>query len=383
MSMTRDNVSNVIKQELSANLAPFLGEIEAKVLSVLETQPQPSSIKRVTTDKSIPDRDRNLGRDRDRENDHLARIEHLEMKVQITASEKEAQDEMIVNANNEKMLLNQKLRMAEKKSKKLESILLQAGLAPTGLDDDKVYKGFETLRFGILQLVKQICTNRNASIKDNIYSKLSDEAKDYYVMAIVAQALYKHCFSQEKIYFGFDATADGMLAQFYSNVSNHSKVSQQDMADWRVRTCLLAQSWDDTGHYLRIKAKDVAENIVWKKLNPFMPSARLGMLDKNVLQKDAKEKLVGICEQALRLALMFNSSKIEYAWTQDGGVELDPSRVQPVGSLGFKNMQECGEGAYMVVFGGVVKGGGVQGKLAEEPTHLSDTLVIFGPFGEE
>jgi hypothetical protein len=145
------------------------------------------------------------------------------MKVQITASEKEAQDEMIVNANNEKMLLNQKLRMAEKKSKKLESILLQAGLAPTGLDDDKVYKGFETLRFGILQLVKQICTNRNASIKDNIYSKLSDEAKDYYVMAIVAQALYKHCFSQEKIYFGFDATADGMLAQFYSNVSNHSK----------------------------------------------------------------------------------------------------------------------------------------------------------------
>jgi hypothetical protein len=44
MSMTRDNVSNVIKQELSANLAPFLGEIEAKVLSVLETQPQPSSV---------------------------------------------------------------------------------------------------------------------------------------------------------------------------------------------------------------------------------------------------------------------------------------------------------------------------------------------------
>ena len=157
------------------------------------------------------------------------------------------------------------------------------------------------------------------------------------------------------------------------------------MTDWRIRTCLLSQSWDDTGHYLRLKAKEIAENIIWKKLNPFMPNNRsLGLgLDKSVIQKDAKEKLAGICEQALRLALMFNSSKVEYAWTQDGGVELDPSKVHPVGSLGYKNMQECGEGAYMVVFGGVVKGGGVMGKLAEEPTHLSDTLVIFGPFGEE
>ena len=147
------------------------------------------------------------------------------MKVQITASEKEAQDEVILNSNNEKMVLNQKLRMAEKKAKKLESILLQAGMAPSGLDDDKVYKGFETLRYSLLQLIKQVCTNRSAAIKDNIYSKLNDDAKDYYVMAIVAQALYKQCFSSERIYFGFDSQADGMLAQFYSNVSNHSKGS--------------------------------------------------------------------------------------------------------------------------------------------------------------
>jgi hypothetical protein len=57
--------------------------------------------------------------------------------------------------------------------------------------------------------------------------------------------------------------------------------------------------------------------------------------------------------------------------------ELEQSHVKVMGSAGLKSFINI-PGMYKIVFGGVVKGGGVHGRLNEEIIHLADTEVLLG-----
>jgi hypothetical protein len=121
----------------------------------------------------------------------------------------------------------QKLRQSDNKAKKLQEVILGTSLKVPEFDDDVIQKGFQKLRFDILQLVKTYCTNHNASIKDVKYSCLSNEARDFWVMKVVASALHRQLFAKNSLYFGFDAEGDVALNDFYNNAAA-SKAGKQD-----------------------------------------------------------------------------------------------------------------------------------------------------------
>jgi hypothetical protein len=121
----------------------------------------------------------------------------------------------------------QKLRQSDNKAKKLQEVILGTSLKVPEFDDDVIQKGFQRLRFDILQLVKTYCTNHNASIKNTKYSCLSNEARDFWVMRVVASALHGKFFAKTSLYFGFDAATDNALNIFYNHAAA-SKAGKQD-----------------------------------------------------------------------------------------------------------------------------------------------------------
>jgi len=114
--------------------------------------------------------------------------------------------------------MGQKLRTANTKTKKLHKLILDAGMRQSGPNDEDIQKRFSKLRFQILQLVKKYCTNHNATPKERAYSCLNDEAKDFWVMAVISRALYDHCFEPKVRHFGFDSDADQSLHNFFTSM---------------------------------------------------------------------------------------------------------------------------------------------------------------------
>lgn len=145
------------------------------------------------------------------------RIKELEAMLQTAESEKKSRDQEFLKVERENRLTTQKLRQSDSKFKKLQEVILGSSLRSPEFDDDQIQKGFRKLRYDIFQLVKKYCTNHNASLKNTKYSCLSNEAKDFWVMSMVASALYKQCFSKS-LYFGFDLETDNKLNAFYSSV---------------------------------------------------------------------------------------------------------------------------------------------------------------------
>jgi hypothetical protein len=115
------------------------------------------------------------------------------------------------------------------------------------------------------------------------------------------------------------------------------------------------------------------------KLSTYAPNTSSQTADRTAMVKDAKNALCSICENALSLALMLNGSKTEYLWAQEDNMELDSAHVAVVGSVRYRYFEDCKKD-YIIVFGGVLKGGGLEGRLSENIVHVSDTDVILGPF---
>jgi hypothetical protein len=118
---------------------------------------------------------------------------------------------------------------------------------------------------------------------------------------------------------------------------------------------------------------------IWLKLSTYTPNTSSQAMDRTAIVKDARNALCSICENALSLALMLNGSKTEYLWAQEDNISLDSAHVAVVGSVRYRSFEEC-KHDYIIVFGGVLKGGGLEGRLSEDIVHLSDTDVILGPF---
>ncbi|KAF2464028.1 uncharacterized protein BDR25DRAFT_346857 [Lindgomyces ingoldianus] len=363
------DVSITIQEELDAHLPSFRKALAEEVHSSLE--------KYTLTAHSAPSTDILPPEDVARLASQDAQIARLEKDLEKLKSENLALGEDLQKATSEKNAIAGRFRISDSKVRRLQSVILENGLGPSGLDDEDIQRRFQRLRFDILQLVKKYCVNRNAHVKDPRYSRLSDEAKDFWVMKMIARGLHKHCFN-EKTYFGFDADTDAYLNRFYRNLYSHKSVSLEDVAEWRVRTCLIGKSWDTQGLQRQARIEGII-TVIANKLTPFMPSGWLPSLDKNNASKDVKASLLPICESALNLAIMFSSSKTEYEWAQGGDLLLDPSHVQVIGTAGYKSFVDSRED-YVVAFGGVLKGSGLQGRLDDNPVHLSDTEVILGPF---
>jgi len=171
------------------------------------------------------------------------RIKELEAMLQTAESEKKSRDQELLKVESEKRLTTQKLHQSDSKFKKLQEVILGSSLRSPGFDDDQIQKGFRKLRYDIFQLVKKYCTNHNASLKNTKYSCLSDEAKDFWVMRVVASALYKQCFSKKSLYFGFDVETDNKLNAFYSSVGA-SETGKQ------CNTQYAAEYWTNLLKYL-------------------------------------------------------------------------------------------------------------------------------------
>lgn len=115
---------------------------------------------------------------------------------------------------------------------------------------------------------------------------------------------------------------------------------------------------------------------IWTKLGLYTPQTSPWYLGgKPASLQEAKQELFEICLNAFNLAFMFMSSKIEYCWMQSRDGEVDHEYVDILGSAGAKYLVQ-GRGNYIIVFGGVVKGG----RLVDEPIHLSKSEVLLGPF---
>jgi hypothetical protein len=126
-----------------------------------------------------------------------------------------------------------------------------------------------------------------------------------------------------------------------------------------------------------MRAQEVA-SAIFKKLDPFLPQARLPG-NRTIFNEKVKESLLEVCMKATSLAFIFQTSDVEYDWLQDSRADIDPSQVEIVASAGDGAfVPEVG--TYKIVFGGVVKGGGVHGKLSDEVVHLRPTSVLLGPF---
>ena len=95
--------------------------------------------------------------------------------------------------------------------------------------------------------------------------------------------------------------------------------------------------------------------------------------------QEVKQDLFDICVCAFNLGFMFMSSKTEYVWVQGRDMEVDPGHVEILGSAGARALVQ-GHGSYKIVFGGVTKGGGLNGRLCDEIVHLSKSEVLLGPF---
>ena len=130
-------------------------------------------------------------------------------------------------------------------------------------------------------------------------------------------------------------------------------VSKADIVDWRTRTIACRQKLDGdtrtrTSPAVRQQARKTLQN-----LHPIGPPS-------NDEQKDAEEALTAIYDRALKIAILFRSSKtVSYSWLQKEeslsrverteesdiiGIAADPGRVIA---------EQCT--SWRIVFGGVVK----------------------------
>jgi hypothetical protein len=149
--------------------------------------------------------------------------------------------------------------------------------------------------------------------------------------------------------------------------------------DWRIRTCSFGEKCDPEKNYRQNLARHVTDKI-WTKLGLYMPQTSSWYLGgKSTSLKEAKQDLFKICLNALDLAFMFMSSKIEYCWMQSKDSEIYHENVEILGSAGSKSLVQ-GRGDYLIVFGAVVKGGGLHGRLVDEVVHLSKSEVLLGSF---
>jgi hypothetical protein len=125
-------------------------------------------------------------------------------------------------------------------------------------------------------------------------------------------------------------------------------------------------------------AKETALDIS-KKLTPFLP---WGISSKS-RGDDLKSALWEICEQARQIALLFRGNKIEYVWMQRlnyyQDIPLDDDKAEIVGSMGNTSVEDAKD-EVMMIFGGVVKGGGLSGSIRSEMHFLRKSEVLLGPF---
>ena len=93
--------------------------------------------------------------------------------------------------------------------------------------------------------------------------------------------------------------------------------------------------------------------------------------DSKRQQGEIKAALTDICDQAVRIALLFRGTKVEYQWMQKDGREFGEADIEVIGYGSF-----IGARKYRTVFGAVVKGGGVSGRLDEESHILRKAEVL-------
>jgi hypothetical protein len=122
-------------------------------------------------------------------------------------------------------------------------------------------------------------------------------------------------------------------------------------------------------------------NTIIRKLMPFLPpSGFLPGFAKPEPNPKLKELLLDICNQGYSLAQIFRTSEVEYDWLHHREEQLDPEYVDVIASAGRKEFSP--QGGYKIVFGGVIKGGGLHGKFKDGTVHITTSKVLLGPPGD-
>ena len=102
---------------------------------------------------------------------------------------------------------------AKDTSTRLHKIILDSALSETGPTDDEVEKAFSQLYHAIFQFVMKYCQNHE-SRKGTYGGLASSEAKNLWVVSVIARRIYLDLFSPEVKMFGFSSGDDRHLAKF-------------------------------------------------------------------------------------------------------------------------------------------------------------------------
>ncbi|KAF2878238.1 hypothetical protein BDV95DRAFT_600909 [Massariosphaeria phaeospora] len=301
-------------------------------------------------------------------------INKLEDKLQASETEKQRHVEELHRATEEKRLISEQLLESRNAVNKLHGITVNMGLGSQGLSDQEVSLAFTKLRRDIWKLVRKHCTNENVSVPDARYALLTAEAKEFWVMRVVASTLYECCFSPEHAYFGFDLENEDALMVLHNKIRASNLVSQDDLLEWRVRACAIGKALDPQLIHRKKHAEELTQE-VWSELEPFIPNA---VYQHRQIPANVERSLLSICETALTLALMLNGARSEYLWAQESRFVLDPPNdIAVAGNVidGYRSFAECA-GSFVVVFGGVFR------KLTDDLVQVAEPHVLLGPFLE-
>jgi hypothetical protein len=149
------------------------------------------------------------------------------------------------------------------------------------------------------------------------------------------------------------------------------------LVDWRANNVRLAKAYDPTGHFCKLRAKERAATLYTKV-------SSLSHFSTDELRRRAPEMkamLEDICEHALKIALLFRETKVEYKWMQlnlPSNLTEDNTEVLDNPHLELAEVHSPDD--FKTVFGGVLKGGAPTRSGDDEPIVLRKNEVILGPF---
>ncbi|KAF2830479.1 hypothetical protein CC86DRAFT_434280 [Ophiobolus disseminans] len=298
-----------------------------------------------------------------------ARNESLEAEV----------DRLTKGLEQIKKATTQRVKEADMKATKLHKIILDTGLGVSGPTDDEVKKAFSNLYHTIFQFVMKHC-QVHAS-QNGVYGKLSTaEAKNAFVIGAIATCVYSELFAPEVKSFGFGSDDDRQLAIVEDSLIKDGGVPNQDIVDWRVRTCRLSKKFNPEGRKVELQCEKLAFAL-YKKLAG-VPYFRYSTSELRAKSAEIKVDLRTIFLEAFHTSMLFRRAEVEYRWLQDDSDEngrlLEKDNIQAVATTGYNNIAEA-KGDFRVIFGEVIKADNTSGGVAQGAHVLRGCMVLLGP----
>jgi hypothetical protein len=297
---------------------------------------------------------------------------------------------MVGRLEEEKGYLQIQCAENEAKISNLQKIMVRAGRKEEVPMDDDIAAQFYEIKCEIHQLVRNHYGNFMGP-KKGFPKGASADCAELCARAKVANCLDRHFFDANAMLFGNEDSTNSPFRRFEMDLHAASingeftfqknmlldmslKLDKEDeMKEWRVRTVRAAKLLT-AGRRARYP-REVATAICGI-LAPMCHHSRSAQEDREMARQDLQK----LCENAYRVALLLRGTRSEYKWEQDRDVL--PSLI-----VNKKDHEVLGtEGPDInarheisrIVFGGVIRGDRITGRLSDGRTRITQTSVVIG-----